>query len=69
TDIAAYADWTLAEIKQHGGFVWCAQGRADWLGTPAGWSGTRFERKARAAYRVPHYLEFSRRNARVPGAL
>ncbi|MEC8565185.1 MAG: tRNA (guanosine(46)-N7)-methyltransferase TrmB, partial [Pseudomonadota bacterium] len=69
TDIAAYADWTLAEIKQHGGFVWRAQCRADWLGTPADWSGTRYEQKARAACRVPHYLEFSRRDAPVPGAL
>ena len=69
TDIAAYADWTLAEIKQHGGFVWRAQCRADWLGTPADWPGTRYEQKARAACRVPHYLEFSRRNAPVPGAL
>ena len=69
TDIAAYADWTLAEIKQHGGFVWRAQGRADWLGPPEDWPGTRYEQKARAACRVPHYLEFSRRNAPVPGEL
>ncbi|MEC8177171.1 MAG: tRNA (guanine(46)-N(7))-methyltransferase TrmB [Pseudomonadota bacterium] len=69
TDIAAYADWTLAEIKQHGGFVWRAQCRADWLGAPADWPGTRYEQKAHAASRVPHYLEFSRRNAPLPGAL
>ena len=69
TDIAAYADWTLAEIKQHGGFVWHAQCRADWLRAPKHWPGTRYEQKACAVGRVPHYLEFTRREAPVPGAL
>lgn len=69
TDIAAYADWTLAEIKKHGGFVWRAQCRADWLHAPAHWPGTRYEKKALAAGRVPHYLEFTRRSAPMPGAL
>ena len=69
TDIAAFADWTLAEIKQHGGFLWHAQCRADWLRAPKHWSGTRYEQKACAVGRVPHYLEFTRREAPVPGAL
>ena len=69
TDIAAYADWTLAEIKQHGGFLWRAQCRADWLRAPQHWPGTRYEQKARAVGRVPHYLEFTRREAPMPGAL
>ena len=69
TDIAAYADWTLAEIKQHGGFFWHAQSRADWLTAPKFWPGTRYEQKACAAGRVPHYLEFTRRETPVPGSL
>ena len=69
TDITAYADWTLAEIMHHGGFVWHAQCRADWLQAPKNWPGTRYEQKALAAGRTPHYLEFARRDVPIPGAL
>ena len=69
TDITAYADWTLAEIMHHGGFVWHAQCRADWLQAPKNWPGTRYEQKALAAGRTPHYLEFTRRDVPIPGAL
>jgi tRNA (guanine-N7-)-methyltransferase len=69
TDIADYANWTLAEIKKHGGFVWRARQRADWLHAPSNWPGTRYEQKALAAGRVPHYLEFTRRETILPGAL
>ena len=69
TDIADYADWTLAAIRAHGGFSWQAKQRRDWMTPPAGWPGTRYEQKALAAGRVPHYLEFKRRAAIAPGQL
>jgi tRNA (guanine-N7-)-methyltransferase len=69
SDIADYLDWTLIQIKAHGGFDWQAGGPADWHRPPDGWPGTRYEAKALAAGRRPGYLTFIRRPVKKPGAL
>lgn len=61
SDIPDYIGWTLMEIRKDGHFTWTATGKRDWETPPAGWSGTRYEAKARREGRTPCYLEFVRR--------
>lgn len=61
TDIADYAAWTLRHLTQSPGFVWTAEQADDWRRPWPGFSGTRYEAKAKRAGRVPCYLIFRRR--------
>ncbi len=58
SDIPDYVRWTLAHVRRHGGFEWLAECPADWREPPAGWPGTRYERKALREGRTPAYLLF-----------
>ena len=61
TDIADYARHALEVIGPDPRFEWLAARPADWRRPWAGWPGTRYEAKALAAGRIPHYLTFRRR--------
>jgi tRNA (guanine-N7-)-methyltransferase len=56
TDIPDYAAHALAAVAGAPGFSIAATGTASW----PGWPGTRYETKALAAGRRPHYLTFVR---------
>lgn len=58
SDIPDYVSWSLMHLRAHGGFCWRADSQSDWTQPPEGWPGTRYERKAIAAGRVPSYLLF-----------
>lgn len=60
SDIASYVEWTLALVLARPDFRWTAERASDWTQPFAGWPGTRYERKAIAAGRVPTYLAFVR---------
>lgn len=59
TDIDDYAGWTLERVRRSPDFAWTAVRAADWRPWP-GWSGTRYEAKARLAGRPSVYLTFTR---------
>jgi tRNA (guanine-N7-)-methyltransferase len=61
TDIADYAAWTLVRFLRSPEFVWAAEQADDWRLPWEGFSGTRYEAKAKRAGRVPCYLIFRRR--------
>jgi tRNA (guanine-N7-)-methyltransferase len=61
TDIADYAAWTLVRLLRSREFTWTAERADDWRQPWAGFSGTRYEAKAKRAGRVPCYLIFRRR--------
>jgi tRNA (guanine-N7-)-methyltransferase len=61
TDIADYAAWTLTRVIRSPDFTWTAERAADWKLPWPGFSGTRYEAKAKRADRVPCYLIFKRR--------
>ncbi len=61
TDIDANGAWILHHCQMHAFFSWTATGPRDWLRPWAGWPGTRYETKARAAGRRPIYLTFVRK--------
>ena len=60
SDIPSYIDWTLVLTAHSPAFAWTALRADDWRKPFPGWSGTRYERKALAAGRVPAYLDFRR---------
>jgi tRNA (guanine-N7-)-methyltransferase len=60
SDHGEYARWTLARVLRHGAFVWPARSVDDWFRRPDDWPGTRYEAKALAAGRQPHYFRFLR---------
>ncbi len=60
TDIADYAAWTLEFLEQATEFLWTAERADDWRKPWAGFSGTRYEAKAKREGRPPCYLEFRR---------
>jgi tRNA (guanine-N7-)-methyltransferase len=60
TDIADYAAWTLVRLLRSREFTWTAERAEDWRRPWAGFSGTRYEAKAKAAGRTPCYLIFRR---------
>jgi tRNA (guanine-N7-)-methyltransferase len=56
SDIADYVEWTLREVREHGGF-----GLADNLSEPfENWFQTRYETKAKREGRETQYLTFIR---------
>lgn len=60
TDWPGYAEWTLQHFLRAPAFAWTAERADDWRRPWAGFSGTRYERKAHALGAKPVYLEFRR---------
>ena len=61
TDDVGYLRAMLERVPGHPDFEWLARGPADWLQRPPDWPATRYEAKAVAAGRIPHFLRCSRR--------
>ncbi len=61
SDIASYAQWTLAHTLRHPAFVWTAERADDWRLPFPGWPGTRYEAKALSQGRRPTYLTLARK--------
>lgn len=66
SDHMGYVRWSLEHVARHADFSWPARSRRDWIEPPAGWVGTRYERKAKDQGAPPVYLRFQRR-PRAPG--
>ena len=60
TDIPDYTAWTLARLLRSRDFAWTAERADDWRQPWPGFSGTRYEAKAKREGRVPCYLTFRR---------
>jgi tRNA (guanine-N7-)-methyltransferase len=60
TDWANYAEWTLLRLLRSRDFAWTAERADDWRKPWAGFSGTRYEAKAKREGRAPTYLIFRR---------
>ncbi len=60
TDIADYAAYALARVLRSPDFVWTAERADDWRKPWAGFTGTRYEAKARREGRAPAYFIFRR---------
>jgi tRNA (guanine-N7-)-methyltransferase len=61
TDVASYAAWTLEHLSRSPDFLWTAERAADWRLPWPGFSGTRYEAKARREGRTSCYLVFRRK--------
>jgi len=61
TDDVGYLRAMLERVPGHPDFEWLARGPADWLQRPPDWPATRYEAKAVAAGRIPHFLRCSKR--------
>jgi tRNA (guanine-N7-)-methyltransferase len=61
SDIADYVNWTLIQIRSHGGFSFSAREADDWRKPYPNWPGTRYEAKALRERRIPAYLSTTRR--------
>jgi tRNA (guanine-N7-)-methyltransferase len=61
TDWPDYAQWTLERLSRSSLFRWTAERADDWRIPWPGFSGTRYEAKAKRAGRAPTYLIFRRR--------
>jgi tRNA (guanine-N7-)-methyltransferase len=61
TDIPDYAAWTLARLLRSPHFDWTAERADDWRQPWPGFSGTRYEAKAKREGRLPCYLIFRRK--------
>ena len=61
SDIPDYVAWTLMRLMRSPDFIWTAEQADDWRQPWEGWSGTRYEAKAKREGRVPCYLIFRRR--------
>jgi tRNA (guanine-N7-)-methyltransferase len=66
TDDDDYLCWMLERVIQHPAFEWLARRPGDWRERPRDWPPTRYEEKARAAARLPHFVRATRR-PRVAG--
>jgi tRNA (guanine-N7-)-methyltransferase len=60
TDIPDYAAWTLLRLWRSPEFAWTAERACDWRRPWPGFSGTRYEAKAKREGRAPCYLIFRR---------
>jgi tRNA (guanine-N7-)-methyltransferase len=58
SDIPDYAAWTLRHLLRSPDFAWTAERADDWRSSWPGFSGTRYEGKAKREGRVPCYLVF-----------
>jgi tRNA (guanine-N7-)-methyltransferase len=61
TDDLGYLRWMLELAPVHPAFEWQARGPRDWRARPADWPATRYEGKAVAAGRIPHFLSLKRK--------
>jgi len=61
TDIADYAAWTLLRLRRSPEVAWTAERADDWRRPWPGFSGTRYEAKAKREGRAPCYLIFKRK--------
>jgi len=61
TDWPDYAAWTLKHLARTSDFEWTAERADDWRKPWPGFTGTRYEAKAKREGRVPCYLIFRRR--------
>lgn len=61
TDIPDYAAWTLERALRSPDLVWTARCADDWRRPWPGFTGTRYEAKAKREGRCPCYLIFRRR--------
>lgn len=61
TDHIDYLRWMLERAPVHPAFEWLARRPEDWRNRLPDWPQTRYERKAIAAGRVPHFLLLRRR--------
>ena len=64
TDSPEYAAWTLQHLIRVPTFAWTAEQADDWRRPWPGFSGTRYEAKAKREGRVPCYLIFRRTDVR-----
>lgn len=60
SDDPGYVTWCLAMLRASPDFSWEATGPEDWQSRPADWPATRYEQKAIAAGRRPHFFRFRR---------
>ncbi|HWL31005.1 MAG TPA: tRNA (guanine(46)-N(7))-methyltransferase TrmB [Xanthobacteraceae bacterium] len=60
SDIPDYVAWTLARLLRSPHFSWTAERADDWRWPWPGFSGTRYEAKAKREGRTPCYLIFKR---------
>ena len=58
SDVDAYVAWTIREVAAHGKLVWTATRPEECCRPWEDWPGTRYEAKALAEGRRPHYLTF-----------
>jgi tRNA (guanine-N7-)-methyltransferase len=58
TDIADYCAWTLWHLSRSTDLVWTAERSSDWRLPWAGYTMTRYGRKAEREGRVATYLRF-----------
>jgi tRNA (guanine-N7-)-methyltransferase len=65
TDVPDYAAWTLKHLIQSPDFAWTAERADDWRAPWPGFSGTRYEAKAKREGRAPCYLSFRRTDHRA----
>jgi tRNA (guanine-N7-)-methyltransferase len=63
TDWADYAAWALARLLRSPEFEWTAEKADDWRRPWAGFTGTRYEAKAKCEGRMPCYLVFRKRRS------
>jgi tRNA (guanine-N7-)-methyltransferase len=61
SDIPDYVAWTLVRLLRSPDFVWSAEQADDWRKPWPGFTGTRYEAKAKREGRIPCYLIFRRR--------
>ncbi len=67
TDVPDYAAWTLEHMMRSPDFMWTAERADDWRKPWPGFSGTRYEAKAKRAGSVSCYLTFRRANDETCG--
>jgi tRNA (guanine-N7-)-methyltransferase len=60
SDIPDYVAWTLLRAMRSPDFAWTAEQASDWRQPWPGFSGTRYEAKAKREGRAPCYLIFRR---------
>jgi tRNA (guanine-N7-)-methyltransferase len=66
SDIPDYVAWTLSHLIRSRDFAWTAERADDWRQAWPGFSGTRYEAKAKREGRAPCYLIFRRTDEKRP---
>ena len=61
TDHPVYVQWALEQLTTHPDFAWAVTGPEDWLDPPPDHVTTRYQKKALAEGRTPHFLRFFRK--------